>query len=190
MGFSDKIFSIAQPMQMREYTGLPTLPNLFDIWDVKVNYFDVPPVNIVYCPTNRLSPTSLGSKAYSLVMPILTTLQKEYGSTVNIIHHSGVEYYENLRRKSEGHITIDDLIGRTFHLTSLEACATGQVVMNNLTSEYPFMNTTPQTLKGNIDRLLNDTTLMFNYMVKSREWMEQSYNPVEQVKEYLLAYEG
>lgn len=190
MRYAHQSYSIRQPMQMREYDGVPTLPNLFDTWGVKVNYLHLPPLNIVYCPTNRLAPTSPGSKAYSLVMPVLQSIQREYGKEVNIIHHSGVEYYENLRRKSEGHITIDDLVGGTFHLTSLEACATGQAVMNNVTDGYPFMSTTPQTLKHNLDRLLNDTTLMFEYMVKSREWMEAHWNPVEMVKEYTTAYGG
>ena len=192
MRFSAKNFVIRQPLQMREYKNFSTLPNLFDIWS-----YTKPPLktytgtlNIVYCPTNKNPNTTPGTKGFLSVMPILDQLKKEHGDEINIISHSNMEYYENLRQKALGHITIDDIIGETFHLTSLEACCTGQAILTSTPPSwhYPFVYTTLQTLKERLDYLINHREFLEFTANLSRTWLEKNWNPKAMVNEYIDAY--
>ena len=192
MRFAHKTYCIRQPLQMKEYTNLPTLPNLFDIWSYTKPALKTytGTLNIVYCPTNKHPNTSPGTKGFSSVMPILDELKKEYGDVIKIIHHTNMEYYENLRQKALGHITIDDIIGETFHLTSIEACCTGQAVLTGTPTawKYPFLYTTPQALKERLEYLIRNRDFLENTANLSRTWVEKNWNPKVMVNEYLEAY--
>ncbi len=186
-----KVFTIRQPMQQREYKGFPTLPNMFDVWGVPVPkkvYTNV--INIVYCPTNKHPNSAPGSKGYLTVMPFLEALKKERKNDVNIISHSNMEYYKNLAIKQEGHITIDDICGATFHLTSLEACSTQQTVLTSCPKDwgFPFVYTTLSNLREKVEYLLDNRDMLERISKESRAWMEKNWNPVDQVKEYIKAY--
>lgn len=193
MKFCSKTFCIRQPMQMREYTDFETLPNLFDIWAYKPvaeKTYDGT-VNIVYCPTNKHADNVLASKGYHTVMPLLATIQKERGeNVVKLISFTNTEYLTNLRLKSEGHITIDDICGATFHLTSLEGCCTQQAVLTSCPKEwgFPFTYTTLSNIKEKIDYFLDNRDKLAYAARNTRQWVEQNWNPQVQVAEYINAY--
>ena len=190
--YAQKTFTIRQPMQMREYVGFDTLPNMFDIWNYKADatktYDGV--INIVYCPTNKHANNVTSSKGYNTVMPLLVQIKKERGNEVNIISFSDVEYLENLKRKSLGHITIDDICGATFHLTSIEGCCTEQAVLTSVPKDwgYPFIYTTLSNLKEKIDYFLDNRDKLAYAANYSRSWLETNWNPKTMVSEYLTAY--
>ena len=194
MQFSHRVFTIRQPMQLREYKGFDSLPNLFDIWE----YLPIPNksydgvIKIVYCPTNTYGPPGPGSKGYPVVMPLLERLQKQYGTAIELIHHRNVEYLENLRLKREGHITIDDICGSTFHLTSLEGCCTAQAILTSTLKEwnYPFVYTTLSNLEEQLHFLLENRDNLQMIAQQSRQWVETNWNPKEMIQEYVKAYGG
>lgn len=194
MTFAHKTYCIRQPMQLREYKGFDSLPNLFDVWDylppADKDYNGV--IKIVYCPTNTYGPPGPGSKGYPVVMPFFEKIKKEYGSQIELIHHRNVEYHKNLRLKSEGHITIDDICGSTFHLTSLEACCTAQAVLTSVPKEwgFPFVYTTLSNYEEKIRYLLENRDKLRSIAQASRRWIEQNWNPQIQVQEYIRAYGG
>ncbi len=189
--YAHKAVVIRQPLQMRGHPSLGTLPNLFDIWDSMPlegkTYTDA--IGVVYCPTNRLPPTRIGSKGYATVLPLLRTLEKKYKKDVFLIHHTAVEYTKNLHLKRQGHICIDDVISSTFHLTSIEGLCTGQAVLTSVASDnYPFVYTTPLTLTNNIESLLAQRSVLESHAQKNRQWVEDHWNPVDMVNEYLALY--
>lgn len=193
MQFAHVNYCIRQPMQMHEYIGLQSLPNLFDIWDYQsVLKVYTEKIILVYCPTNRLLSHVPGSKGYVEVMAVLKQLQTDYQDHIDVMSHSTLPYAENLERKRLGHITIDDVIGHTFHLTSLEACSTSQVVLTSVPQDgnYPFLYTTARSLYDNVAYLLAHREELQARALASRVWVEQNWNPMLMVSEYLTAYEG
>jgi hypothetical protein len=189
---ADRAYTIRQPMQMREYKDFPTLPNMFDVWEwapAPKREFDI--INVVYCPTNRQDLSHAASKGYMIVMPFLTMLQRRR-KDVRVIHFEGVGYLENIRRKREGHIVIDDIVHDTYHLTSIEGASHAQVVMTGLNTRhgYPFMETTQQRLSDNMARLLDDRRYLYEMMKAHRAWAEQYWNPRAHCKEFIEAYQG
>jgi len=190
--YAHTIFAIRQPLQIRGYPTLATLPNMFDIWDYRPlepkTYTGV--LGIVYCPTNRRPSTTVGSKGYATVLPLLQTLEKAY-KDVYLIYHTNVEYLKNLALKRQGHLCVDDVMSSSFHLTSIEGLCTGQAVLTSVESEdYPFVYSTALTLANNIKALLAHRDQLEDIALKSRAWVETHWNPVEMVNEYLAVYTG
>lgn len=192
IAYADKTFSIRQPLQQREYPNLPTLPNLFNIFEhmplTPKNYRD--PLRIVYCPTNKHKDTTRGSKGYFSVMPVLRKILTD-NKGIQLIHHFGMNYYENLEAKRLGHICIDDICNSTWHLTSIEGCSFGQAVLTSVPEDvgYPFIYTTLQNLRKNLQRLIHDREYLEERARVCRQWTEKEWNPRQQVLEYVKMYE-
>ena len=191
MNRAHKIFCIRQPMQMREYKGFNTLPNLFDIWKwTPEENKDYSKIKIVYCPSNKHKSNVLASKGYHDIFPLLNKLVDSHG--IGIIYHTDKEYLLNLRLKRHGHIVIDDVIGNTFHLTSLEGAAFGQVVITSHGPDegFPFVKSNLLGVRNSILRFLDNHELMKHQGRKARAWMEENWDPKFQVQEFVKAYES
>lgn len=193
MAVAHATYCIRQNMQMREYKDFPTLPNMYDVWEHKPapkREFDV--IKIVYCPSNKLPTEHVASKAYNDVMPVLNELKDR--KDVELIHFTNVAYLENIKRKQPAHIVIDDICQKhdTFHLTSLEGASHAQAVLTSLKTShgYPFIETTPATLRSNLLSLLNDKQGLYKIMKESRAWAEEVWDPKIQVQEFIEAYQG
>lgn len=188
---SHQTYSIRQHMQMREYDGFPTLPNMFDIWEWKPapkRDFDV--IKIIYCPSNKLPTEHRASKAYHDVMPVLGRLAQR--SDIELIHFTNQEYRRNLELKRPGHIVIDDICGPhdTYHLTSLEGAAHAQAVLTSLKAKhgYPWIETNVATFERNLMALIDDRKKLYEHMKATRAWAEANWDPRVQVREFLKAY--
>jgi hypothetical protein len=187
-----KTFCIRQPMQMAEYKGFPTLPNMFDVWRwtplENKNYKGN--LNIVYCPSNKHANNKIASKGYETVMPLLRKLDER--GDIGLIHHTGVEYIKNLQLKQHGHIVIDDIIGKGWHLTSIEGGCFGQVVLGNTPEDmgYPFIETNQWNITETVMRFIDNRDLLEHTGKKTRTWLEQNWDPKEQCKEYVKVYES
>jgi hypothetical protein len=187
---ADETYCIRQPMQMAEYRGFKSLPNMFDIWQ----WFPLPnkqydgTIGIVYCPSNKHQDDKRASKGYHTVMPIIERLAKR--GDINLIHHTNVEYFKNLRLKREGHIFIDDIIGKGWHLTSIEGAAFGGISLNNTpaTMGYPFVETNKFNIEETLMKYINNRQLLQQKSAEARKWLEDNWNPVEQVREYMQVY--
>jgi hypothetical protein len=193
MQYARRTFCIRQPMQLREYSELPSLPNLFDIWDwtpLPNQSFDGK-INIVFCPTNKHPNNQLASKGYHTVMPILKRLEG-MRDDVGIIHHTSMEYTRNLQLKREGHIVIDDIIGNSWHLTSVEGGSFSQVVLTSSPTElgFPWIHTTFLTLEERLLFYLNNRELAKKKANETRIWLEENWDPKVLVNEYIKSYEA
>ena len=183
-------YCIRQPMQMKEYRGFPTLPNMFDIWRwlPEENKQYTGKINIVYCPTNKHQNNKVGSKGYHTVMPIVNKLAER--DDIGLIHFSNREYLQNLRFKRQGHIIIDDIIGGGWHLTSIEASSFAAVALGSTPGKlgFPFIETHPNNIEANLKNLIDDRKMLQEKAQQHREWVEKNWNPKEQVKEFMAAY--
>lgn len=187
-----KTFCIRQPMQMAEYKELPSLPNMFDVWrwtpldnkDYKKK------LNIVYCPSNKHPNNKVASKGYQTVMPLLKKLDAR--PDIGLIHHTGMEYIKNLKTKQQGHITIDDIIGKGWHLTSIEGGCFGQVVLGNTPKDlgYPFIETNQWNIEKVIMTYINNRELLEETGKKTREWLQENWDPKKQALEYVKVYQS
>lgn len=187
-----KTFCIRQPMQILEYKEFNSLPNMFDVWawTPKPNKDYKGKVNLVYAPSNKHQNDKKASKGYHTVHPLLMKLDAR--SDIGIIFHTGMDYLQNLRLKREGHVFIDDIIAPTWHLTSLEGACFGAVSLNALPigNEFPFVHATQYNIEEVINRFLDNRDLMEHVGKKARTWVEQNWNPKEQVKEFVRVYES
>lgn len=187
---ADEVFCIRQPMQLAEYKGFNSLPNMFDIWQ----WFPFPnkcyseKIGIIFCPSNKHPNNKVASKGYHTVMPVLEQLQKR--DDIKIIHHTNVEYFKNLSLKREGHIVVDDIIGKGWHLSSIEGAAFGQVSLNNTPKNlgYPFIETNQNNIKEVLMRFINDRQLLEHTARAARKWLEKNWDPRQQVSEYMEVY--
>lgn len=191
LDFAHKTYTIRQPMQMKEYEGFDTLPNLFDIWAYSPINNDTSRLKIVYAPTSRGGPEIPASKGYPIVLPKLQTFAAKY-EDVELVHFEGVEYTRNLELKRQCNIVVDDVCPthKTFHLTSIEGAVFGQAVLTSQPEDtgFPFLETTIDTLDFNLERLYRDRELVKSLGIKSRQWAERDWNPQIHVKDYLEAY--
>jgi len=187
-----RTYTIRQPMQIREYRDFPSLPNLFDVWDYTPdpNKVYTGPLGIVYCPTNKHPDNQRASKGYQTVMPFLERLKKARPEEVTLISHSNMEYYQNLREKRQGHITIDDIVGSTWHLTSIEGGCTGQAVLTSAAKElgFPWVYTTLSSLGEKVNYLLDNREKLAAIAQQTRLWLEDNWDPRKMVAEYVEAY--
>ena len=192
MNRARKAYCIRQPMQIAEYKELSSLPNMFDIWTwyPETNKNFKGKINIVYCPSNKHPNKQKASKGYETVHPLLTRLGAR--PDVGIISHTNMEYIHNLRTKRAGHLVIDDIIAPTWHLTSLEGAAFGAVSLTGVPREqgFPFVETNQWNVEETINRFLDNRELMEHAGKKARAWLEDNWNPKEQVKEYIKVYEN
>lgn len=180
---TEHIYTISQPLQIREY-GLPGLPNLIDPRE----YTPLPKANdiplIVFAPTNGLPDTVAGSKAKDFVCRVLDTL----AGKAQIDVFSTLNYEQNLQRKRNADIIIDDIINETFHRTSLEAACFGVAVVNNVHNPC-WIYADKTNLKEILLLVLNDIDKLRNYQRMSRQWILEHWHPEELCQKYVEAYE-
>lgn len=185
-----RAYCIRQPMQMRAYPRMATLPNLFDSWRWTPPPQRATVVRVIFCPSTFLAGEAPQAKGAPQVLPILQRLQAE--GVLQMIHFQGMPYLENLQRKRPGHLVIDDVLPthQTFHLTSLEGAAFGQAVLTSVPQQegYPFRETTVATLEATLRLAASRPDLVATWGQQARQWMETVWDPRSQVQEFLTAY--
>lgn len=189
--FAHKTYTIRQPMQMREYKGFDTLPNLFDVWGYHTLNRGVENLKIVYAPTSKGGLSLPSSKGYPQVLPILKKFTKEH-EDISLVHFDGMEYKKNLERKRQCQIVVDDVCPdhKTFHLTSIEGAVFGQAILTSQPegTGYPFVETTINTLEKTLEKIYNNRRWLALLCKQSREWAEDEWDPKKHVDDYLRAY--
>ena len=177
------LFTILQPMQLKDY-GYSGLPNLIDPEEYYPDYHVLPekPI-VVFAPTNRLPKIHPGSKASDEVMNVL----KSFGNRIEIDHYSNLEYITNLAHKRRADIIIDDVVGGTFHRTSLEGCCFGLAVVTDYSlGGLPKVNLS--NLSQVLNQLLTNRDLLLSYKEMGRRWVMHKYHAKDLCKLYSEAY--
>jgi len=177
------VYCISQPLQMRQYPKLMTLPNLINPEEytplLKKNEKPI----IAFAPTNSLPVNQIGTKGKPEVCEILSKFTDK--AIVKVF--SNFSYEDNLLEKRNSDILVDDVINNTFHRTSLEGSCFGLAVINNFFHPawvYADLN----VLDTVLDNLLVNTDKLREYQQKSREWILQNWHPKNLVQFYINAY--
>jgi hypothetical protein len=177
-------YTLYQPLQRRVYAGMEGLPNLIDpeqLVPVKDRNRGRP--IIVFAPTNAWLMHQIGSKASAEVMSVLQRMHEH--AIVDVF--SNLSYQMNLLRKQRADIIIDDVVGETFHRTSLEGACFGLAVLTSY--DYSgFMYTRVQNLEKNLLELLKSKSRLREYQVISRNWIMNEWHPRNMVGMYVNAY--
>ncbi|NTV52304.1 MAG: hypothetical protein HGA76_04735 [Candidatus Firestonebacteria bacterium] len=176
-------YTLMQPMQLRQY-GLRGLPNLLDPDEYTPQPALRPQPRIAFAPTNAWKAGEVGSKASREVAEILGGFQDR--AEVDVFGH--LPYTENLDRKRNADILIDDVVNDTFHKTTLEGCCYGLAV---LTSAPPggWLQTNLEHLALYLRMLLREPEYLRDMQARSREWIMRSWHPRDMVQYYVEAYE-
>ena len=175
-------YTITQPMQEHTY-ALPSLPNLIDPDEFQPIERSNPKMRIVFAPTNRWKSHLPGSKAQAEVINIL----KGFESIAEVDIFSNLPYEENLKRKQQADVIIDDVVADTFHRTTLEGCCFGACVLTG--AKGPWLKTSLVNLKATLHMLIKQPQVMKSVQKQCREWVTTVWNPKIQSQKYVEAYQ-
>jgi len=178
-----------QPEQRKVFGGIssifiPLVNNLERISGKVANKVPV----IAYAPTNRFPITHNSSKGYAEVLGVLSRLADEgYSFDVDIIE--GVPYEENIKRKSNADIVIDDVVHETFHNTSLEAACFGAVPITGYSgADYPFTKASLKTLHDVLADLLSSADKLSVAQQAIMSWANRDYSEYKLLEYYEKFY--
>jgi len=181
--FNSVYYTVSQPWLMKEYSDLPDLPNLMDVEEhMPIPRHHDKPV-VVFAPSNDWKLGAIGSRAKSEVDQIL----RSFGDRIEVQSYTGIPYLRNLEIKRHSDILIDDVVGDTFHKTTLEGCCYGLAVITSWESQgwnYSNLSSLPDTLR----ELVDNRERLEASQRRSREWILNEWHPSDLVKEYVDVY--
>lgn len=178
-------FTLNQPMQVREFPHLPQLPNLMD--PEEYTPLEPRPIRskprILFAPTNDRNKFTVGSKGRAEILPMLESVREFFDVEV----FSNLPYVQNLERKRQADILIDDVVNGTFNKTALEGCCFGLATITG--SAFPgWLQANLGTLRETLLNLRDPENLLAVQKL-GREWITEDYHPRKMADLYLQAYE-
>ena len=185
-GWGSRLYGLRQPLQEREYGNIPALPNMLDPEEYKpepVVRSEADPLRVLFAPTNRWRREVSGSKAAAEVEAILRDIP---GIKPDI--YERISYVENLERKRRADIIVDDVVGDTFHKTTLEGCCFGAAVITS-SDRGPWYVADLGSLRKAIEQLVQYPTLLRRYRDTCRRWVESVWHPRLIGAGFVRAYE-
>ena len=141
------------------------------------------------------SPTAKIAKGTNFILPVIEELKKNYDFDFRLLHD--LPRYEVLALMKECDIFIDQLIIGMHGLASSEAMAFGKPVVcylmpaifeNGFSKECPIVNTTIETLKETLVRLITNSELRYNIGKASREYAEENFDANSNAKKLVKIY--
>lgn len=185
MSFANISTTIRQPLQMKEYAGLPALPNIIDPDEYRPKRRPSK-VTIGFAPTSHAPIGHPASKGYAEVLGVLGDVASVRDIEVAVIEN--LDYKINLDLKSRCHILIDDVVTGNWHRTSLEGACFACAVLNHNQS-IPFIPATIKTLKEKLLWLIDSPCALATVQEQSRAWVESEWHAMDMVREYVHLYE-
>ncbi len=141
------------------------------------------------------SPTAKFAKGSNFILPVIEELQKEYDFDFKLLQNMPRTEVLDLMRGCD--IFIDQLIIGMYGLASSEAMAFGKPVVcyimpevfeNGLAENCPIVNTTVETLKETLVRLICDPALRNKIGKASRKFAEENFEAKSNAKKLLTMY--
>lgn len=190
----------------RYYPRARVVPNIVPIEDpLYTNPVLIPdaPLSVYYRPSNTASAWSdrWETKGAPEVMAILNWASQHIPNLRIDADLNGLPYEEHIRRRSQCHVTIDDVVTGSFHLTSLESLAQSRAVICYLDarqllalahftgcSELPFINCSLEDLAPTLDALSKQSQLVKELGIRGRQWMQRYWHPKAMAEHYVNAY--
>jgi hypothetical protein len=183
MKFSDRNFTIRQPLHQHEYR-LPALPNIIDPDEYRPTRRDTK-VAIAFAPSSHAPIGHPASKGYREVLAVLGSVAAKRDIDIYLIE--GKPYLKNLESKSRCQIVIDDVVTGNWHRTSLEGACFGCAVLNK-NRMNPFVYTTLATLEERLLWLIDNPAILACIQEETRAWVESSWHAMDMVLEYVKVY--
>ncbi len=183
MRVAHRRYTIDQPLHVKEY-GLPALPNIIDP-DEYYPGVRGRKVRIAFAPTTRVPVGPPHSKGYHAVLETLFAVASKRDVDIDLIE--GVDYEENLARKRQCHILIDDVVTGNWHRTSLEGACFGCAVLNRV-EKAPFVHATLGTLAERLFWLIDNPATLDDIQCRTRLWVLQEWHAMDLVQRYVDAY--
>ncbi|MHA2012752.1 MAG: glycosyltransferase [Candidatus Helarchaeota archaeon] len=170
-----------QPLQKKMFSDLtedyvPLIKMLFNFQQKEKNS-DI--IRIGFSPTNR-NEQGIGSKRYNSVLKIINNL-KENGYKFEFDLIEGVPYEENIQRKANCDILIDDVDDNyeKAHNTTLEGALLDAVPLTNYNGKwFPAIKTDIITLNDTLIDLINNPLKIKQYRENVlNKWRNDVYTP-------------
>lgn len=142
------------------------------------------------------SPSAKIAKGSNYIIPIIEELQKEH--TFDFIMLNNMPRSEVLDIMQKADIFIDQIIGGSYGMATMEAMSYGKPVMcyimpevfdAGLSRNCPIVNTNPDNLKEKLIELLQNPHLRHDLGKKSRAFAEEFHDADKIAKELVLLYE-
>jgi len=203
--FNGKKLVISQ-YHPRFYTDALIVPNMIDIWDEK--HSPLPKnenkVKIFFGYASELK-KSWADKGVSNTQDVLNRIKNKYKDKVIIKIVTNTPYEKCLQEKRDADIVIDACSdhSKSFHLSSLEGCSVGALVINSMddvtfdfmkqisqTDSHPFIICEPKNLENKLQYYINKKDKLREKQTEARQWMETYWDPKILVKYFIRAYEN
>lgn len=138
------------------------------------------------------SPTAKTAKGSNIIVPLVEHLKEEYNFDFVLLNDMSRE--EVLQIMNDADIFLDQIIGGSYGMASMEAMSFGKPVMcyimpevfeAGLSHECPIVNANPDNLKEQLIKLITNPQLRHDIGIKSRAFAEK-FHDVEKVSSQLL----
>ena len=164
------------------------------------------PVRIFYSPSTLTSAWEdrWNTKGAPETKALLRRIKRKYGNLITIVIAQNIPHYECMRLRQSCHISIDELVTGSFHLSSLESLSQGiptlafldDRVQKNLleltgsSGTLPWVNVRIEDAEVALDKLIEDETYRSDIGYKSRQWMERYYSDDKIVQRFSEVYDS
>lgn len=184
------------------YKDALIIPNMIDIWNPIYQVEKKPDkkIKIFYSWASERT-GGWGDKGSRPTIAILEKIKAKYGNKVEICILNNVPYEQCMAEKRTAHICIDECVTGSYHLQSLEGCASGALTFNNLNPQilsfiqqvsqqqtHPFVLTNLKQLFDKLCFYIEHPKALEEIGTNARQWMERHWNPQKLVYQYIQAY--
>lgn len=187
----------------RYYTDAEVVPNMIDIWAPE--YQPAPKKTdrvVIFMGVASETPSGWGQKNSEGVRKVFNQIKSKHGERVEIRLLKGRPMEEVFAAKRDAELVVDECQTGSYHLSSLEGLAYGAVVFNNMdaqthkaiervtgVSDHPFILTDMNGLFERIDFFVNHPEKRREVQTRSREWIEQHWDPKVLVNQFVRNFE-
>ena len=147
-------------------------------------------VTIVHAPSNR------GVKGTKYIHSAVENLKKKYD--IEYILVENMTQNEAFKEYQKADIIVDQILGGSYGVFSIEAMAMGKPVITYITDEMiktfpdelPIVSASPLNIQEEIEKLINDGQIRHDLGVKGRKYIETYHDCKKNAKMIAKIYEG
>lgn len=145
-------------------------------------------ITIIHAPTKR------GLKGTDYIIPVINQLKTE-GYPIEFILVEKKPHREASEIYKKADIVVDDILQGPYGILAIECMALGKPILDhiheNLVHHYPglpIVNTSPETLYGNLKELIENPNLRISIGEKGREYVETHHDSTIIARQLIETY--
>lgn len=134
-------------------------------------------------------------KGTDTILAVVKELERDYPVRLDFVE--GLDHDDCVRRKRQWDIAVDQIAdagGWCYGMNSLETLALGIPTCTRMNphclaffSDHPFVNVTPETLKAQLIKLIEDVSYRRRMGTEGRHWLERTHS-LDAVMDHLYRY--